>query len=105
MRFCLHPLYSLIGKKDVTGRMQQRDCEAKRSVDKELMPIREPKRHVGTGFRIHVTHELQKPFWHFIARDAAHQRRCPHPITVQLPTSITARSEPHHGFEEESDLQ
>ena len=62
MRFCLHPLYSLVGKKDVTGRMQQRDCEAKRSVDKELMPIREPKLHVGTGFRIHVTHELRKPF-------------------------------------------
>ena len=53
MRFCLHPLYSLIGKKDVTGRMQQRDCEAKMGVDKELMPIREPKRRVGICLPIH----------------------------------------------------
>ena len=53
MRFCLHPLYSLVGKKDVTGRTQQRDCEAKRGVDKELMPIREPKRRVGICLPIH----------------------------------------------------
>src|SRR6185369_11243797 len=101
MRFCLHPLYSLIGKKDVTGRMQQRDCEAKKGCRQGTHAdsgTETTRRHLSSHS---LREELQKPFWHFIARDAAHQRRCPHPITVELPTSITARSEPHHGFEEE----